>query len=656
VKIVVTNDQGRYLMPDLPAARYDVWVRGYGLVDSPRVSAIPGSQVDLTAVLAADLRAAAQYYPAGYWFSMLRPPDTSEFPGTGDTGNGISPTFQSQAQWIRQMKTGSCDGCHGLGDAATRYVEPSLGQFEASVEAWHRRIQSGQAGADMLGGMTQFGLQRGLQMFADWTDRIAAGELPPVAPSRPQGLERNLVLTEWDWADPAGYLHDEVSTDRRNPTVNGYGLIYGSMELSTDYLPVLDPVHNTSTRVQLSIADPATPPAAAQTQIAPSPYWGDQLVWTGRANVHNAMFDADGRLWFTTTVRPSQDPDSCGTGSDNPAAHAFPLMTAGRQLGMYDPRTGQQIAINTCFSTHHLMFAEDSNNTLWTSGGGSVVGWLDTKKFLETGDALASQGWTPVILDTVGDGQRHAFTEPNDPPDPARDQRVNAPFYSINPAPDGSIWGSCWQCAFPGAIVRINPGPNPVETALAEIYQPPWNNPDHPTVGYGPRGMDIDRDGVAWIAMASGHLASFDRRKCQGPLNGPNATGQQCPEGWTFYSEPLPQLEGVTEPGSAEGSYFTWVDQFNSLGLGNNIPVNTGNESEGLLVLNQGQLVVLRVPYPLGFYAKWLDGRIDDPNGGWKGRGLWASVSTRAPSHMETGKGTTSKVIHFQLRPDPLTE
>jgi hypothetical protein len=168
--------------------------------------------------------------------------------------------------------------------------------------------------------------------------------------------------------------------------------------------------------------------------------------------------------------------------------------------------------------------------------------------------------------------------------------------------------------------------------------------------------MDIDRDGVAWVAMASGHLASFDRRKCQGPLNGPTATGQHCPEGWTFYAEPLPQLQGVTDPGSAEGSYYTWVDQFGTLGLGNNVPVNTGNESEGLLALNQGQWVVLRVPYPMGFYAKWLDGRIDDPNGGWKGRGLWASVSTRAPFHMETGKGTTSKVIHFQLRPDPLAE
>jgi hypothetical protein len=309
VKIVVTDDQGRYMLPDLPQADYQVWVRGYGLVDSPRVTASSGNELNLTALLAPDARAAAQYYPAGYWFSMLRPPAPTEFPGTGDAGNGIATTMTSQAQWIRQMKTGSCDGCHGLGNAATRRISDSLGQFDSSAEAWYRRIQSGQAGPDMLGGMSQFGLQRGLTMFADWTDRIAAGELPALAPSRPQGLERNLVLTEWDWADATGYLHDEVSTDRRNPTLNGNGLIYGSMELSTDYLPVLDPVHHTVSRVPLTIADPDTKPAAAQSELAPSPYFGDQRTWTGRANVHNAMYDAAGRVWFTTTVRPAQDPD-----------------------------------------------------------------------------------------------------------------------------------------------------------------------------------------------------------------------------------------------------------------------------------------------------------------------------------------------------------
>jgi hypothetical protein len=207
---------------------------------------------------------------------------------------------------------------------------------------------------------------------------------------------------------------------------------------------------------------------------------------------------------------------------------------------------------------------------------------------------------------------------------------------------------------FPGAVVRLNPGSNPPETALAEVYEPPFNDPK--TSGYSPRGGDVDRNGVFWAALASGHLASFDRRKCKGPLNGPAATGQHCPEGWTLYAEPLPQLKGVTDPGSAEASYYTWVDWHDTLGLGANTPIDTGNASEGLLALKDGKWVVMRVPYPLGYYTKWMDGRIDDPASGWKGRGIWSTVSTRAPFHMETGKGTTSKVIKFQLRPDSLAK
>jgi hypothetical protein len=272
--------------------------------------------------------------------------------------------------------------------------------------------------------------------------------------------------------------------------------------------------------------------------------------------------------------------------------------------------------------------------------------------FEETGDEVKSQGWTALVMDTNGNGKRDAYVEPNQPVDPTKDKRFGSAFYSVSPAPDGSIWGSV--LGFPGAVVRLNPGSNPPETAIAEVYEPPLDGANVPVKGYSPRGMDIDRNGVAWAALASGHMASFDRRKCKGPLNGPKATGQHCPEGWAFYAEPVPQFKNVTDDGSAEASYYTWVDQFDTLGLGRNIPINTGNEAEALLALKDGKWVTLRVPYPLGFYTKWMDGRIDDPKGGWKGRGLWATYSSRAPFHMETGKGTPGKVMHFQLRPDPL--
>ena len=92
------------------------------------------------------------------------------------------------------------------------------------------------------------------------------------------------------------------------------------------------------------------------------------------------------------------------------------------------------------------------------------------------------------------------------------------------------------------------------------------------------------------------------------------------------------------------------------LGLGKDIPLATGNLSEGLLALVDGKFLMLRVPYPMGFFSKGMDGRIDDPKGGWKGKGIYTTIATRAPFHLEGGKGTTSKLIRFQMRPDPLSK
>jgi hypothetical protein len=652
VKIVVTDDRGRYLLPDLPAkATYSVWVRGYGLIDSPKVRTTAGRALDLTATIAPSPAAAAEYYPAGYWWAMLQVPGKNEFPGTGPAGNGISPNARTQAEFLRQLKSGGCWACHQLGNKATREIPKELGTFPTSVHAWDRRVQSGQAGGNMVNGLNSLGRERALKMFAEWSDRIAAGEIPKSAPDRPQGIERNVVITMWDWADPTVYLHDVVTTDRRNPTVNANGPVYGALELSADYVPVLDPVKHAKSQIPLTVRDPDTPRTSPKMP-APSPYFGSEVIWTSRNNVHNPMLDARGRVWLTSAVRSPDNPDFCKEGSSHPSAKLFPLPRAGRHLAVWDPKSDQLTHIATCFGTHHLMFAEDANNTLWTSGGGQVVGWLNTKMFEETGNEEKSQGWTALVLDTNGNGRRDEYVEADQPLDSTKDKRLGGAFYAVAPAPDGSIWGT--QLGYPGAVVRLVPGTHPPETTLAEVYQPPFDDPKMP--GFSPRGGDVDRNGVYWTALASGHMASFDRRKCKAPLNGPKATGQHCPEGWTLYTEPLPQMAGVTDPGSAESSYYTWVDQFDTSGLGANTPINTGNASEGLLALRDGKWVVMRVPYPLGFYTKWVDGRIDDPKGGWKGRGLWATVSTRAPFHMEGGKGTTSKVLKVQVRPDPLAK
>ena len=645
-RIVVTDERGRYVLPGLPQANYDVWVRGYGLIDSRKSRARPGVILDLRAVVALTPGAAAEYYPAVYWYSMLKIPDKSAF-----TSGGLPlGHVRSQAEWLNLVKTNGCVTCHQLGNRATRTIPETFAHLATSREAWSARILSGQAMTNMAAALGRLDAQLALDLFADWTDRIAGGALPAAQPSRPQGVERNIVITLWDWSRPTAYLHDEVSTDKRNPGVNAYGPLYGAPEESTDFIPVLDPVGNAATEVRHPVRDPATP-SSRSLPASRSPYWGTTMIWDSQTSMHNPMLDERARVWFTARVRAPENPAFCRAGSSHPAARAFPLERSNRHLSMYDPKTGMFTLISTCFPTHHLVFAEDARHTLWTSSGGAggqVLGWLDRTLFEETGDEQRSQGWTPFVMDTNGNGRRDEYVEPDRPLDPLKDKRVAAGLYGIAVSPaDGSVWGSA--LGFPGMLIRVVPGANPVETALAEVFELPLESN-----GYGVRGMDIDRRGVVWSSLASGHLASFDRRKCKGALNGPAALGRHCPEGWALYALPGPQFETVRESGSAESSYYTWVDQFDTLGLGRDVPIATGNLNDGLLALVGERFVTLRVPYPLGFYAKWMDGRIDDPDAGWKGRGLWATTSTRAPFHMEGGRGMRPKVVRFQLRPDPL--
>ncbi len=215
-KIVVTDEHGRYLLPDLPAANYVLWVRGYGLVDSPRVRSAPGRVVALPAVIAPDARAAAQVYPANYWYSLIELPSVEQFPGTGANGNGIEAGMCDAAP-LDQFDQDRLQRLPSARQSRDARVSAGPGQFESSYDAWDHRTQVGQDGTSMISAINGIGRRAALTMYADWTDRIAAGEVPPVPP-RPQGIERNLVLTLWEWGGPATFAHDELSTDKRNPT------------------------------------------------------------------------------------------------------------------------------------------------------------------------------------------------------------------------------------------------------------------------------------------------------------------------------------------------------------------------------------------------------------------------------------------------------
>jgi hypothetical protein len=100
-------------------------------------------------------------------------------------------------------------------------------------------------------------------------------------------------------------------------------------------------------------------------------------------------------------------------------------------------------------------------------------------------------------------------------------------------------------------------------------------------------------------------------------LNGPTA-----PASIVLYPFPGPQFKGISDSGSAESSYYVWVDQQNTLGLGKDLPIATGNLNSALLALVDDKFVVLRLPYMNHCFTNGMDGRIDDPNAGWKGRAL----------------------------------
>ena len=165
-----------------------------------------------------------------------------------------------------------------------------------------------------------------------------------------------------------------------------------------------------------------------------------------------------------------------------------------------------------------------------------MVGWINTKMFDETGDIAKSQGWTALILDTNGNGKRDEYVEPNQPVDPHQGQADRRGLLRRDAEPGGRL--------DLGLVPELIRGPS---CASRRDPIPRRRRSPRSTMcrcrASAPRGADIDSQGVVWVSLASGHLGSFDRRKCKGPLNGPKATGDHCPEGWSFYQYPGPGFQ-----------------------------------------------------------------------------------------------------------------
>ena len=460
-RIVVTDDDGRYVVPDLPSASYEVFVRGYGLADSARQTARPGQQLDLRAAVAPDARTAAQVYPAAWWIAMIQ-----------------SPTAPAeQEEFALNIK--ECYDCHQIGSKATREILPTMiGRSGSSLDVWTRRTAVGPSGPAMANGFRRFS-ETDRQRFADWTDRVAAGEAPTVAPPRPAGIERNVVVTLWDWGSPIDGRSDNAASDTRDATVNANGPVYGVAEM-TDSLTILDPVEHRATVVKA--------PSGAQYMVQPfnasptaSPHFGRD-VWRRISDVRSVAIDGQRRVWLAARLREIGEQPAWCTSDTNRFGRYYPLERGRKQVAMYDPETEQFSEIDTCFNADHNVLSEDN-------------------------------------------------------------------------------------------------------------------------------------------------LLYF----------------------------------GMT--GAANESYLAHMDHHDVLGLGEDSAMYGSVNTDAIEVFssNTGQFVTLRVPYPLGFFPRSANGRIDDPNTGWKGKGLWASYSTYATWHIEGGKGeggpgVLPKAVKFQIRPDPLAK
>ena len=629
IRIVSTDDDGQYVLPDLPEATYEVFVRGYGLVDSERVNGTPGQMLNLDAVVAPDAVAAAQVYPAAWWLSMMELPE-------GDLSH----------QELGSSVTG-CMNCHQVGNKATREILPGiLSESDSHFDAWDQRVQMGPMGAGMNGMYRRLGPQR--EMFANWTDRIASGEAPTQTPPRPAGIERNIVVTLWDWGTETDGRTDSTPSDVRDATVNANGLVYGVVQPS-DILAVLDPVEHRATNITIP-SD--APPILSETPT--SPYYGDEPIWARRSDPRSVAMDGTGKVWLTGRVRGADEQPSFCTDNENAFADYFPIERGTRQAFMYDPETEEFSEIDTCFSADHNQLGEDER---FYYGFRDGVGWIDVEIWEETQDAEASQGWCPTVLDTNGDGViSQGWTEPDESVDPTLDHRIAYGCYSpaYNKA-DGTVW-----CSDNGrddnTLMRLQLGDSPPESCVAEVYMPPLSiqNPSP----YGSGGLHITNDGLVWQDWrGSGHFASFDRSVCT-VTNGPEATGQSCSEGWSFYRMDKPTYANAEMPINSDESYLTQIDHHDVLGFGPETPVYgvVNTDSLEVFVPETQEFVTLRVPYPMGFFSRSSVGRIDDPSTGWKGKGLWSSYSNYAAWHLEGGPGTLQKSVKFQIRPDPLAK
>lgn len=610
-KIVATDDAGRFVVPDLPKADYQVWVRGYGLKDSEPVKAMPGAtNLKLEVSSASSPKEAAQIYPANYWLSLFELPSIQELP----------KGYTSPAQWLSAFKV-ACHTCHQIGGELTR--------LRTKPEEWDAAFRR-------AGQMNRVADQLGREMLkkhlVDWTSRIAGGEHPP-APPRPAGVERNVVITQWEWGKWNSFMHGTRSTDKRNPRLYPYGKVYG-VDFGQDTLWALDPVKNSVSVWKIPVREGFHDPQVFQSWV----------VYNNPGAPNSVNLDDKGGAWITMGFRPAKDRPEWGhkviaADTDDlqmlaKLAKLYDEDTTHHQLIHFDTKTEKFAWIDTVYEAQHLEF--DQQGRLWSGADPVGMGMLDTTKFDPDHPDETAQRAQKLWMNL----------------DPKTEKLIGAGGYGVVVSPvDQTIWRAV-PTETEVAMIARGPSENKGGLHLTGVensgnklvkFDPKtrkFTEYPLPPPGRVPRGIDATSDGKIWFGAAgSGHLGRFDPKTKK----------------FTYWESPGPKIKGTgKETGSADMHYYMWVDRFGTLGLGNDMVILNGTDSDALLVFDptKEKFTVIRIPYPRSFFHRALDGRIDDPNGGWKGRGLW--VDYAGDPIRFTERTRMGYIQHIQVRPDPL--
>jgi len=284
-----------------------------------------------------------------------------------------------------------------------------------------------------------------------------------------------------------------------------------------DFIPTLDPAHNAKGRIKALVRDPATPTTKDNDVFAPSPIGGMKKIWDSQTNIHNPMFDDKSRVWLTARTRPAGRSRLLPGRLEPSFGQAVPAEGIRTPAGAVRSRHQKNIPRSIPATARIICNWRPMRTTRCGPAAARCGGVAEHQPVPENGDEQKAQGWTALVLDTNGTASAMPITEPGAPQDPAKDMRIPRRLL--------------WRRGKPGGWFDLGFDPGAIPAAWSawcrEVIRPPrrwrksitrrWTIPRRHCTAFSPRGMDIDRNGVVWMPLASGQFRQLRPPQMQGP-------------------------------------------------------------------------------------------------------------------------------------------